>query len=353
MIRLILLSLVGFTLYSCQSGKSVLSNNYVAGATFSGTVPCDDCNGISQVVMLDSNNRFRLSETYLGKNTGCKEKCGTWSIQSGKLMLYTDTATIAQYAVAGNNLVYLSEGSSTVPAQGGMLIRKKRIQSKKINPDFLEGLDVVGFGADASWSLDVTHNKGIQFSVAGADAPFAFSNVVPRLAGDSLIYSVNTADEHMSIIFVPGFCGDNTGESLYDYKVAISFRGKTYYGCGAIMNADGGLDGTWVLQQFSGQSGQWTERPYVVIDLNHEKFYGFTGCNRFSGTVRLRQLKVCFSDIRLDGMKECQGYDENALIEALIKCNEFSISEGVMQLGHSGGSSFVFKRELPGAAGQL
>jgi uncharacterized membrane protein/heat shock protein HslJ len=227
-----------------------------------------------------------------------------------------------------------------------MLSRKKLVRSKKINPRFLEGLDIVAFGAAPSWSLDITHNKAIQFSVPGMEAPFSVSPVAPTLSGDSLVYDIVTANEKMKIVFSPGFCGDNSSDNIYDYKVAITFRGVSYSGCGAVLNADGGLDGTWLLQSFTDHKNNWSEQPYVVIDLAREKFYGHTGCNAFAGTTRLRQDKVCFSDINASAGKECEGYDEGAFIETLVKCNGFTISGDRMELTQNGKVIFTFQRHF-------
>jgi uncharacterized membrane protein/heat shock protein HslJ len=345
--RTILLVSIGFALFSCQTKKAVISTDYIAGSGFSGTLPSKDGNGIQQVVILESDNNFRLSETYVGKEENCKQKCGKWSVQDGRLMLYTDTTTVAQYAVSGTNLVYLGQDDFSYASHNGqgLLFKKKLVTSRKINKKFLEGLDVVGFGAEPSWSLDITHNKAIQFSIPGMESPFAASPVVPRLSGDSLIYDIVTAQEKMKIIFTPGYCGSG-GESIYDYKVRISFRGKTYSGCGAILNADGGLDGTWLLQSLEGHKNNWEDQPYVVIDLNNEKFYGHTGCNSFSGTTRLKESKVCFSDINALAGKQCEGYDESAFIEAFVKCNGFSINGDKLELTQNGKAILTFRRYL-------
>ncbi len=342
--RTILLICAVAALYSCQTNRSIVSSNYIAGTTFSGTLPCQDCGGIQQVVLLDSNNRFRLTETYLGKDEPSKEKIGTWTVQDGKVMLLSDNTPIAQYSVSGTSLLYVNDvKQGKVKSSQLALARKNFIRSKKINENFLEGLDVVGFGKDASWSLDITHNRAIQFSVAGLDAPVAFSTVVPILSGDSLIYNIVTANDNMQIIYSPGFCGD--GESVYDYKVTVNYRGKTYNGCGAIMNADGGLDGVWALQSFETKEGNWKEQPYLVIDLNNQEFFGFTGCNDFRGTVHLKQIKVCFTDVTT-GSKECDGYNETSLVETLMKCNGFSINDGTLELSQNGRTLMILKRKL-------
>jgi uncharacterized membrane protein len=350
--RTILLVSLGIALFSCNTKRSVLSTEYIQGTSFSGTLPSDNGNGISQVIILDSNNKFRLTETYLGEDKPCKEKCGSWSLQEGKVVLYSDNDPIAQYAIAGDRLVYLDEAnfsprknSRKYNAQG-MLAKKNLVRSKKIDPAFLDGIDIVAFGAEPSWSLDINHNKAIQFSIPGLDAPVAFSPVPPTLSGDSIIYNIVSQNERMQIILSPGVCGDGVSDNLYDYKVLVSYKGKTYRGCGAVMNAEGSLTGSWLLNNVEGGPDKWKTQPYIVVDLAAEKFYGNTGCNDFSGSARMRGLKVCFSDIRLESQKDCPGYDESKLIDALIKCNGFTISNGKLLMTQDGKLVMNFKRQL-------
>jgi uncharacterized membrane protein/heat shock protein HslJ len=350
--RIILLFTLGAAICSCNTQKAVLSNDYIQGKTFSGTLPCTDCEGISQVVTLDSNNKFRLSETYLGKDGSRKEQSGSWSLVEGKVVLYSDNNPIAQYAVAGDRLVYLDDTKLSQKKNNkhnsgqAMLAKTTFIRSKKINPDFLEGIDIVGFGADPSWSLDINHNKAIQFSIPGLNAPVAFSPVPPRLSGDSIIYNVVSENDKMQISLTPGVCNDGVSGNIYDYKVTVNYKGKAYNGCGAVMNADGSLTGAWLLDNIEGESKKWETQPYIVVDLAAEKFYGNTGCNNFSGSARMRGPKICFSDIQFESQKECPAYDESLLIEALIKCNGFTIVEGKLQMMQDGKLVMNFNRQL-------
>lgn len=339
--------MLGAAVFSCNTKKSVLTSEYVQGSTYSGTL-----NGIHQVVILDSNNKFRLSETDLEKDGSCKEQCGSWALQEGKIVLYAENNPIAQYAVAGDKLVSLDEANFSPRKNNkkyngqGTLARKNFIRSKKINPEYLEGIDVAAFGADPSWSLDIHHSKAIQFSIPGLSAPVAFSPVAPVLSGDSLIYNIVSADDKMQVILAPGYCNDGVSDNVYDYKVTVHYKGKTYRGCGAVMNADGSLTGAWLLDNIDGQAAKSDKQPYMVVDLAAEKFYGNTGCNDFSGSARMRGTKLCFSDIKFESQRDCNGYDENPLIEALIKCNGFSISEGKLAMTQDGKPVMFFQRQL-------
>ncbi len=348
--RTILLVTLGVALYSCQTKKAVLNSDYVEGNTYSGTLPCNNCEGIDQVVILDTGNTFRLSETYIGKDKKSVEKYGSWSLQDGKVMLYADNTNIAQYAVAGNKLVHLSEANFAAKDQSqfnrGMLARKNFIRSKKINPDYLEGIDIVAFGAEPSWSLDIHHKNAIQFTVLGLESPIAFSSVVPILSGDSIIYNIISSNEKMQVVLSPGFCSDGIGENLYDYGVTVNFRGKSYAGCGAILNADGTLTGSWILDNIEGSKNNWEKQPYIVVDLEAETFYANTGCNNISGSARMRGAKICFSDINYNSQKECEGYDEKGFMDAVIKCNGYTIEQGKLSLTQDGKTIMTFTRHL-------
>ncbi|HEX6915623.1 MAG TPA: copper resistance protein NlpE N-terminal domain-containing protein [Chitinophagaceae bacterium] len=350
--RTILLFTLGTVLFACNTKKSILSTEYIQGSSYTGTLPCENCDGIRQSVVLDSNNTFRLTETILGSNPACSEKSGSWSLSDGKVVLYNGNEAVAQYAVAGNSLVYLDEANFDQKKNmkkyngQGMLARKNFIRSKKINPEYLDGIDIVGFGAEPSWSLDIHHNKAIQFSLPGLDAPVAFSPVPPVLAGDSIIYNIVSAAEKMQVVLSPGLCNDGISENMYDYKVTVQFRGRSYTGCGAVINADGTLTGTWILDLVDGERPKWEKQPYLVVDLETEKFYGNTGCNDFTGTARKRGSKICFSDINFLSQKTCNAYDENKVIDALIKCNGYTIDQGRLEMTENGNHVMSFHRQI-------
>jgi uncharacterized membrane protein/heat shock protein HslJ len=269
---------------------------------------------------------------------------------TSRLAIFSDSSTaITQYAVASDKSVQESNASFTKQKskrKNKKAPKKVYIQSKKINPDYLEGIDIVAFGADPSWSLDINHNKAIQFSIPGLEAPIAFSAIPPVLSGDSIIYNIVSANDKMLIILSPGICSDGVGDNVYDYKVTVNYKNKTYNGCGAVMNADGSLTGTWLLKNAEGVNNTWKTQPYIIVDLEAEKFYGNTGCNNFSGSARLRGSRICFSDIKFESQKECNGYEETKLIEALIKCNGYAINDCKLEMLQNGKALLSLKRQL-------
>jgi uncharacterized membrane protein len=270
---------------------------------------------------------------------------------TSRLTNFSDSSkSLAQYAVVAEAN---PEGQETQKLSkkeqrrlNKILAKRVFVSSKKINPDYLKGIDIVAFGAEPSWSLDIHHSKAIQFSIPGLDAPIAFSPVPPVLSGDSIIYNIVSAKDKMQIILSPGSCYDGVGNTEYDYKVTVNYKNKIYNGCGAVMNAEGSLTGTWLLNNIEGESNKWETQPYLIVDLETEKFYGNTGCNNFSGSARLRGTRVCFSDIKFESQKECNAFDETKVIDALIKCNGYTITEGKLAMLQDGKPLLLLKRQL-------
>lgn len=346
------LALVALAFAGCQTKKSVITADHIRGASYEGTLPCTDCEGINQVVILDSGNTFTLTETYLGEDQKETSRTGRWQMQDGRVILTSNNATIAQYALAGNQLVYLDEASmqarKKIQAVQGMLQRRNFVRSKKIDPNYLDGIDIVGFGTTTAWSLDITHDKAIQFAVPGMDAPVTFSPVAPTINGDSIIYNIVAENDRMRVVLIPGYCSDGVSKNLYDYKVSVQYRGKTFNGCGAVLNADGTLTGTWLFEGMTGTEIKTEHQPFIVVDLAQQKFIGNTGCNDIYGTARLRDSKICFSDINFKGQKDCEGYNEQSFIDAIIRCNGYTIEQGILSLTKDGRTMLTFRRHLPG-----
>lgn len=76
--------------------------------TFSGILPCADCEGIKTVLKLNNDNTFTLSETYLGKKDVPFESKGNyeWNSTSKKLTVFT-SGEPRYYQLVGEKLLLL------------------------------------------------------------------------------------------------------------------------------------------------------------------------------------------------------------------------------------------------------
>jgi uncharacterized lipoprotein YbaY/heat shock protein HslJ len=72
-------------------------------ATFTGVMPCADCSGISQNLMLRADGLYRLQRTYLGKPGGPFTELGRWEAGSGGTLLTLRSGSkVHLFAVTGD-----------------------------------------------------------------------------------------------------------------------------------------------------------------------------------------------------------------------------------------------------------
>jgi len=76
---------------------------------------------------------------------------------------------------------------------------------------------------------------------------------------------------------------------------------------------------------------QETFRSLISI-LLQKKFAGNTGCNDLSGSFFIMKDSLAFNEHVIATRKMCQGYNEKAFIDNLIKTNHYKIVDGVLQL---------------------
>jgi uncharacterized lipoprotein NlpE involved in copper resistance len=75
-----------------QKVAAVRYTDVIAGS-FSGVVPCSDCEGIDVSVTLFADSSFQLVKKYLGKNP--KDTAGLNENKTGKFMMHNDTLHLA------------------------------------------------------------------------------------------------------------------------------------------------------------------------------------------------------------------------------------------------------------------
>lgn len=75
--------------------------------TYTGTIPCADCQGIETILTLKKDKTYILKTKYLGKSDTFTEKSGTftWNAEGSTIILQGISNTPNQYLV-GENLLF-------------------------------------------------------------------------------------------------------------------------------------------------------------------------------------------------------------------------------------------------------
>ena len=91
-----------------------------------------------------------------------------------------------------------------------------------------EGVDFMVIGNEPFWNLEIRNKKSLRFHLAEWEQPveISFTGSVEKTKFNEL----NGQDIEVRI--VPQECSDGMSDYWYDYSVAVTYKGKTYKGCG-------------------------------------------------------------------------------------------------------------------------
>ena len=170
---------------------------------------------------------YRLQEEYTGRKDSIVITEGTWTPSQGFIWLYKEQLVRGRYIWKGDTLQYYNPGS------------KKKISLAKLmpaasNPVWREkenaGTVLYGVGNEPFWSIEVSRHDSAVFSMPDFTAPLRVKLSGTNLLRDSTVY---TADEDsLRIIVQPYFCSDGMSDFTYSHKISVTYKGRTYQGCG-------------------------------------------------------------------------------------------------------------------------
>jgi heat shock protein HslJ len=92
------------------------------------------------------------------------------------------------------------------------------------------------------------------------------------------------------------------------------------------------IAGKWELMPVMPSDTATGKIPQLNFDLTTKKFSGNTGCNVMSGSFEINKDALSFGANMISTKMVCQGYNERAFIDNLLKTNRYEIKAGVLQL---------------------
>ncbi len=92
------------------------------------------------------------------------------------------------------------------------------------------------------------------------------------------------------------------------------------------------IAGKWELMPVMPSDTAAGKIPQLNFDLATKKFSGSTGCNIMSGSFEINKDALGFGANMISTKMACQGYNEKAFIDNLLKTNRYEIKAGVLQL---------------------
>ncbi len=213
------------------------------------------------------------------------------------------------------------------------------------------GDELMAIGNEPSWSLTINPSKNyLRFKTPGADS---ISVPMPQRNVDSngrIRFTAETGQGILTALFRPDSCIDTMSGQQFDYHVDVTYKGKTYAGCGASLRELSLLNDIWVLQTLHGQpiskSAGQGELPRLEIQLTEGRVTGTTGCNRLMGPVQADSRQIKFGSLAITRMA-CPGEVarlEGDFLEALNLPLTYDVADGNLTLLNDGKPVMTFKK---------
>lgn len=266
-------------------------------ANWKGEIPCADCEGIAYLLQLQPNDSFYERSVYLGKPGDAFVDKGTWEMGSDSLVTLKNVGgEIKYFAFKGDKLQMLDKEAQPITSP---LARKYNLERTTIegNTQPLEGVDFAGGGNEPFWSIEIDFDKNIHFKT-----PDGLDITVPAVKGERAMdapvtryYSISGKDTLTVQLFRQSCTNDMSG-AVSDYRVTVDVKNRQFSGCGQFLG-NYRLNALWQLDKIGDTAVDAKRQPTLELLLNEEKAYGYGGCNRFGGSVKLVNGKLTFGDM--------------------------------------------------------
>lgn len=208
-------------------------------------------------------------------------------------------------------------------------------------------------GKDSSWILEISEQQ-IRFKNSKKQIDLTALHVEPIRAADANVklYTVQSGDENAQISIYAQSCeGYNNQKS--DYKVEIKWKKgfnseeELFSGCGNY-SIDYRLYDNWVLESIEGKELDRTlfqnNLPLMEINSSTQKIHGFSGCNRFNGSIFQERDLLRFTQIISTKMACDQLSFEVTFLKVLQQSTGYKIKNNRLFLTQSDQVIAVFRK---------
>ena len=300
--------------------------------TWTGTMPCADCDMISYKLDLKNNYTFLDQMTYEGKNVDKLVSDGSWKfLNDSTIEIIPSNGSKSIFRILSEKeIVMLDDKGDPMPAPSPEMFHlKKSSESGKDdmnNSGFLYeekrkgGVRFLAYGNEPFWSLEIYSDKKIKFTSLTEinEITVPVSGVTPLTDVTGFNYSGNNSSYLINVdVFKDECINDMSGEKFLN-RVTISIQGmlnndmKSFTGCGSNLY-DYNLNKEWVMTRFKKTKLKRDDfekgLPSINFDLGSETVSGNAGCNSFNGKAEAGNNKIKFGNDFITTRMSCPQLD--------------------------------------------
>jgi copper homeostasis protein (lipoprotein) len=299
-------------------------------ATFTGTLPCADCQGVRYHLNLFADDSFFLRRTYVGKTGGPADEIGSWALSSDRrvLVLRSSRDSSDWFSVSAPGTLRLLDAA-------GNPIDSKAPAELKRSPVFTPAevqLPMRGaymYMADAGVFVECATGQRwpVAMEVANRDLETGYLKARPAPATPVLV-------EVEGRVTAPAAArGEMPPRALVVTKVV---RWLPKEQCAPRFVSAPLGDTVWRLTQLAGKdipaSRDSRRDQSLIFDEASQTFSGSTGCNRLIGQYTIDQAAISLSAGGTLMACRNEAQTEAALMAALKATRTYRITGRVLEL---------------------
>ena len=243
------------------------------------------------------------------------------------------------------------EGSGTDPQTVDSLATEK--------PETLASPDRIPYfkaqGTEPFWGLKIHADRIV---LTSPEDSIVMPHPEPIRVADSNIkmYRSQTDGASMDVIIAQKECINAMSGEAFPYQTTISYRenggqeARTLEGCGEYLT-DHRLNDIWVLEEMEGKKVdhekdfKGSDLPYMELYTNENRFSGFSGCNRMTGSLSFEWDVLRFEQVASTRMACPNMEQEGKFLEALQGITRYAMENNRLYLSNDGKAPFlVFKK---------
>ena len=210
-------------------------------------------------------------------------------------------------------------------------------------------------GTEPFWGLNILGDRIVLSRMMGDSLVLPHPEPIRVQDSNIKMYRSREGDTSMDVIITQKECTNAMSGEVFPYEVTISYvkgtDGETQVleGCGEYFT-DSRLNDIWVLEELEGQKVtredfNGNDLPYMELYTNENRFSGFSGCNRMTGTLFFEWDVLRFGQIASTLMACPNMEKEDRFLKVLQGVTKYSLENNRLYLSTAGEAPFLtFKK---------
>jgi len=210
-------------------------------------------------------------------------------------------------------------------------------------------------GTEPFWGLKIYDNK---VELKTMEDTIQTPPTEPIKAQDSNIamYRIQTEATLLDIIIAHKECTNAMSGEVSPYTVTVSYKttgedeAQVFEGCGSYIT-DYRLHDIWVLEEMKGatvskEDFNGKDVPNMEVNINSNRFFGFSGCNRMTGSLFYEKDVLRFTQVASTRMACPNMEKESEFLTTLQASTNYKVENNRLYLSNGSKENLLVLRKI-------